>query len=79
MKVPPWMTVRPTGSTMADTPLFVTRTKYRRCSTVRNFASARWIQGSVVSPNQASLVMFTNRSGSSAATNLLTKLGMISS
>src|SRR5690606_13382608 len=39
--VPECVTRPPSGSTMADTPVFVLRTRKRRCSIARNFASAR--------------------------------------
>jgi hypothetical protein len=78
-KVSVRLVMRPTGSTNALIPLFVERTRKRRCSTARKRAIARWIQGAVVSPNQASFVMFTSRSGELLRIKRFTKLGMMSS
>jgi hypothetical protein len=72
-------TTRPTGSITAEMPEFVARTSQRRCSTARNTDRARWISGSVVAPNHASLVRFTSRLGRVALTSLRVNPGRTSS
>ena len=61
--------IRPAASMIADTPVFVTRTKSRRVSIARNEANAKCSIGAELLPNQPSPAMETKRFGFCRATS----------